>query len=226
MRHPVRRFYEFLDRPLFGASRVVLAVLALGLLLSFAAPLWRIHLIAPQYPDGLWIDIWAYKVEGGGDGQHVQEINTLNHYIGMRSIDREALSDLDWIPFAMGGLVLLALRAAAIGTVRSLLDVAVLTLYFTLFSFGRFAHKLWLFGHELSPTAPMKVEPFMPPLLGSKQIANFVSTSLPQLGSLFLGLFAAGVLALAVWHLVVGRKRAQAEERGDEPAPLAAGLAS
>ena len=218
MRHPIRKFYEFLDTPLFGPSRLVLAVLALGLLLSFAAPLWRIHLIAPQYPDGLWIDIWSYKLEGGGDGQHVQEINTLNHYIGMRPLDREALSDLDWIPFALGGLVLLALRAAAIGTVRSLLDVAVLTLYFTLFSFGRFAHKLWLFGHDLSPTAPMKVEPFMPPLVGSKQIANFVSTSLPQPGSLFLGLFTVGVLALAVWHLAAGRRRAAGEETDEGPA--------
>lgn len=226
MRHPLRRFYEFLDRPLFGASRVALALLALGLLLSFAAPLWRIHLIAPQYPDGLWIDIWSYKLEGGGDGQHVQEINTLNHYIGMRPIDREALSDLDWIPFAMGGLALLALRAAAIGTVRHLLDVAVLTLYFTLFSFGRFAHKLWLFGHDLSPTAPMRVEPFMPPLLGSKQIANFVSTSLPQLGSLFLGLFVVGVLVLAGWHLVAGRRQASAEEREPPPETFAPGLVS
>lgn len=212
MRHPVRGFYEYLDRPLRAPSRVVLALLSLGLALSFAGPIWQIHLIAPQYPDGLYMDIWAYKLEGGGDGQHIQEINTLNHYIGMRPIDREALSDLDWIPFALAGLLLLGLRVAAIGTVRSLVDLAVLGLFFTLVSFGRFARMLWLFGHDLSPTAPMRVEPFMPPLVGSKQIANFVSSSLPQWGSLFLGLFVAGVLGLALWHLWIGRRRAAAGE--------------
>jgi hypothetical protein len=212
MKHALRRFYDFLDRPLFGASRVVLAVLVVPLLLTFSAPLWKIHLLAPQYPSGLHMDIWAYKLEGGDDGQHIQEINTLNHYIGMRPIDRAALSDLDWLPFAVGALALMALRVAAIGNVRSLVDLAVITHYVALFGLGRFAYKLYVFGHDLDPTAPVKVPPFMPALLGTKQIANFTATSFPQLGSLFLGLFVTGVAGLTVWHLVAGRVRASRAE--------------
>ncbi|MBZ4414997.1 hypothetical protein [Myxococcus sp. RHSTA-1-4] len=208
MRQPLRKFYAFLDQPLFPRARVALALLVVPLLLTFTAPLWRIDLSAPQYPDGLFMDIWSYKLEGGGDGQHIQEINTLNHYIGMRPIDRAALSDLDWLPFAVGGLVLLALRVAALGNVRSLMDLAVLTAYVSLFGLGRFAYKLYVFGHELSPTAPVKVEPFMPVLLGTKQIANFTTASYPLLGSLYLGLFATGVVALTAWHLMAGRQRA------------------
>jgi len=217
MKHALHRFYDFLDRPLFGASRVALAVLVVPLLLTFSAPLWKIHLLAPQYPSGLSMDIWSYKLEGGDDGQHIQEINTLNHYIGMRPIDRAALSDLDWLPFAIGALALMALRVAAIGNVRSLVDLAVVTNYVALFGLGRFAYKLYVFGHELDPTAPVKVAPFMPALLGTKQIANFTTTSYPQLGSLYLGLFVTGVVGLTVWHLVAGRARASRAELGASP---------
>jgi len=131
----------------------------------------------------------------------------------MHRIDRTALSDLDWLPFALGALVLLTLRVAAIGTVRSLVDLSVVTGYVLLFSLARFAYRLYLFGHDLSSDAPVKVAPFMPPMLGTKQIANFTSTSLPQSGTLWIGLFFAGVVGVALWHLVAGRRQAELDER-------------
>src|SRR6478752_9298365 len=135
LKHQLSKFYEFLDRPLFWWSRIVLALLVIPLVLSFREPLWKISLHAPQYPDGLWMEIYMHKVEGGNNGQHIKEINTLNHYIGMHKIDRAELSDLDWIPFAIGLLVVLTLRCAALGNVRALIDLAVLTGYFTAFAF-------------------------------------------------------------------------------------------
>lgn len=198
-------FYSHLDRPLLPWARVVLLVLVIPLALAFTQPLWRISLKAPQYPDGLWMEIYTHKVEGGNKGQHIHEINTLNHYIGMHKIDRGELSDLDWIPFAVGLLLVLALRCAAIGNVRSLVDLTVLTFYVTLFAFGRFIYKLYVFGHNLDPTAPLKVEPFTPAIFGTKQIANFTTTSMPQLGSLLVGIFATGVVVLLAWHLITGR---------------------
>lgn len=213
-------FYAFLDRPLYGWSRIVLAALVVPLALSFFFPLWRISMTAPQYPDGLYMDIYSYKLDGGNDGQHITEINTLNHYIGMHSIDRTALSDLDWIPFALGALLLLALRVAAVGNVRSLIDLVIVTSYVSVFAFARFVYKLWVFGHDLAPDAPVKVAPFMPVVLGGKQVANFYTMSLPRLGSLWLGLFATGVVALAVWHLVAGRLQAVREQKRVRAAQL------
>lgn len=198
-------FYEFLDRPLFGWARVALLVLVIPLACSFSQPLWRISLRAPQYPNGLWMEIYTHKVEGGHSGQHIKEINTLNHYIGMHKIDRAELSDLDWIPFAVGLLIVLALRCAAIGNIRALIDLAVLTGYVTAFAFGRFIYKLYVFGHNLDPSAPLTVKPFTPAIFGTKQIANFTTTSTPQLGSLLVGIFATGVLGLLAWHLIAGR---------------------
>jgi copper chaperone NosL len=207
-KNQLSKFYEFLDRPLFGWSRIVLALLVIPLALAFREPLWKISLHAPQYPDGLWMEIYIHKIDGGNNGQHITEINTLNHYIGMHKIDRAELSDLDWIPFALGLLVVLALRCAAIGNVRTLVDLVVLTGYITAFAFGRFIYKMYVFGHHLDPTAPLKVEPFTPAIFGTKQIANFSTTSMPQLGSALIGVFATGTMVVLVWHLVAGRKAA------------------
>jgi hypothetical protein len=99
----------------------------------------------------------------------------------------------------------LALRCAAIGNIRALIDLAVLTGYVTAFAFGRFIYKLYVFGHNLDPSAPLTVKPFTPAIIGTKQIANFTTTSTPQLGSLLVGIFATGVLGLLAWHLIAGR---------------------
>jgi hypothetical protein len=188
-------FYRHLSRPLLLRSRILLALLVVPLGLSFTAPLWNIHMLAPQYPDGLDLDIYAHTVDGD-----VQEVNTLNHYIGMDRIDRASLSDLDWIPFAIGALIVLTLRVAVIGENRSLVDLVVLFVYFSAFSMGRFAYKLYVFGHNLDPRAPFTVEPFMPALLGTKQIANFTTTSMPQGGTLWVGVFAVGLLVVLAWN--------------------------
>ena len=210
MRAPANDFWEYLDAPLRGRGRLLLVLLVLPLLLSFAFPLWRISMKAPQYPDGLAMDIYSYQVVGGNDGHDVQEINTLNHYIGMHTITREELRDLDWIPFAMIGMALLALRAAALGNVRSLIDLSMIAVYVSAIAFGRFVWMLWEFGHHLDPKAPVKVAPFMPVVFGERQIANFLTRSMPQLGSLLMGTFTLGVLGLTALYLWRGRQAARA----------------
>jgi len=212
MKHPLLRFYDFVREPVRLRTRVPLALLIIPLLAAFTAPLWSISMTAPQYPEGLQLDIFAYKVEGGRDGNDVHEINVLNHYIGMAPIDEVALSDLDWIPFAIGVLIILTLRVAAIGDIRSLIDLAVITSYFSAFSFGRYVYKLYVLGHNLDPKAPVNIDGFMPAVFGTKQIANFTVTSLPELGSLYMALFALGVGGLTVWHLWVGRREAAAAD--------------
>lgn len=196
MRSALDRFYLHLARPLVFRSRVVLGLLVILLALAFSAPLWNIHLVAPQYPQGLDLDIYAHTVKGD-----VSEVNTLNHYIGMARIDRASLTDLDWIPFAIGLLIVLTLRVASIGDNRSLVDLCVLFLYFSLFSLGRFYFKMYAFGHSLSPEAPFKVEPFTPAVLGTRQIANFTTSAWPQLGSVWIGCYGAGLVALLLWNL-------------------------
>ena len=206
MKRRFNTFHGFLSRPLFRGSRVLLALFVVPLALSFSQPLWRISMTAPQYPNGLHMDVYAYKLVGGDDGQHIAEINTLNHYIGMHHLDRTAAADLDWIPFALGALALMALRVAAVGNVKDLLDLMVMTGYVSAFAFARFVYRLYVFGHDLAPDAPVRVKPFMPVVLGHKTVANFETFSYPQLGSYFLGAFVVGVCGLLLWHLIAGRR--------------------
>jgi len=208
MKNALNRFYEFLDRPLFGWSRIALALAVIPLVLALGQPLWRISMEAPQYPKGLYLDIYAHTVESGNENRDIKEINILNHYIGMKTIDRGELSDLDWIPFALAALILLTLRCAAIGNVRALVDLTVVTGFIGGFSMFRFVYKLYSYGHNLDPTAPIKVEPFTPAIFGSKQIANFTTHSFPQTGSYLIGVFAAIVVGLTLWHLIKGRMNA------------------
>jgi len=209
MREKFQRFYHCLAQPLQFRSRILLAVLAIPLALVFSAPLWTLSMQAPQYPEGLHLHIYAHTVTGD-----VAEVNTLNHYIGMQAINRATLSDLDWIPFAVGVLILLLLRVAAIGDLRSLCDVLVLFLYFSAFSMARFAYRLYVFGHNLDPSAPFEVEPFTPAIFGTQQVANFTITSLPAGGSMWIGLFAIGLLSAVVWNFAASWRENPAAGRG------------
>ena len=195
MRALLDKSYWFLEGAIALGPRGLLAVAALLLIPIYLFPLWQMTMFAPQYPDGLRLDIYSYKLDGGNDGQDVKEVNVLNHYIGMKELTTEAFTEFKWIPFVVGAMSLLFLRAAVLGKMSHLVDVVVLFLYFSLFSLWSFAYKLYAYGHSLAPTAAVKVAPFMPPLFGYRKIANFEVYSYPGAASYALG--AALVVLLA-----------------------------
>lgn len=197
----VSSLQRFLDRPLSLRARLVVFVGVVVLAAGAFLPLWRIQLIAPQYAEGLTLEIYAHSIEAGNDGQDLEEINTLNHYIGMKPIHEADFVEMQWIPFAIGVFALLGLRAVAIGRIGSLVDLGVLFSYFAIFSLGAFAYRLYTYGHDLDPSAPMTIEPFMPVLVGRQQIANFVQTSVPLSGSICLALFLPTLVG-AIWLTV------------------------
>lgn len=199
-------FQRLLDRPVSFTARVLLMAAIAALLVGATLPLWRIRLVAPQYAEGLSLDMYAYQIVAGNNGQDLAEINTLNHYIGMKPIAQADFLEMKVLPFAIGAFSLLALRAAVVGRIVSLVDLAVLFTYFGLFSLGSFVYRLYSYGHHLDPRAPMKIEPFMPVVVGSQPIANFEQTSLPLAGTACMGLFMLLVLA-ALWSSVREARR-------------------
>ncbi len=190
---------NLLARPIGRGPRLLLVLAALLILPTYLTPLWTLTMFAPQYQEGLRLHIYSYRLVGGNGGQDVKEINVLNHYIGMRDLKAEDFTEFKWMPFLLGALALLFLRAAVHANLGSVLDVVMLFVYFGLFSLWSFAYKLWSYGHELAPTAAVKVAPFMPPMLGRKQLANFEVYSYPAFAS--YALLVVGLLLLAALWL-------------------------
>ena len=190
--------HRILDRPVSFAGRGLLLAGIIVLLAGAALPLWRISLVAPQYAEGLTLDMYAYQIVAGNKGQDLAEINTLNHYIGMKPIAQADFLEMKVLPFAIGVFALLGLRAAVLGRIITLVDLSVLFMYFGAFSLGSFAYRLYTYGHQLDPRAPMKIAPFMPVVMGSQQIANFVQTSLPLAGTICMTAFLVLLIAALV----------------------------
>ena len=191
--------FRFLARPLNFWSRLLLLAAAVSIGAALFFPLWRMHLVAPQYSDGLDLYIYSYKIQGGGlNGQHLVEINNLNHYIGMKAIKQADFHEMRWMPFVFGLIMLLILRAVVFGQMGNLVDLFALYSYFGIFSIGSFWYRLYEYGHELDPTAPMTITPFTPLLIGVKQIANFRESSFPMLGA-YLLTFSVLLIVIAGW---------------------------
>src|SRR5690606_6378146 len=79
----------------------VAAVLPLG---TFLKPLWHYYFEAPQYPEGLAMQIWSFKLTG-----RVDLINGLNHYVGFMQLNAADFWELRVLPIvivlvAVGGL--------------------------------------------------------------------------------------------------------------------------
>jgi copper chaperone NosL len=188
---------SFFDLPLTLRSRVMILVAVIALIPAFLFPLWNMTFTSNQYLDGLTLNIHSHKLEGGKTPARddLREINSLNHYIGMRPLLESDFSEFVWIPFVIGALGVLALRAMVIGKMSNLVDVFVIFSYFGLFSFWSFYNRLYAYGHNLDPTAAIKVAPFTPPLLGRQVVGNFTVTSSPGVASFALLAFALLLLA-------------------------------
>jgi copper chaperone NosL len=203
----------FFELPLTLKSRIVILIAVLILVPSFLFPLWNMSFYSNQYTDGLVMHIYSYQLEGGKtpNRDDLREINSLNHYIGMRPLLESDFSEFTWVPLVIGLLMILALRAMVIGKMSNLVDVFVLFTYFGAFSMWSFYHRLYMYGHNLDPTASIKVQPFTPPFFGSKQIANFMVNSFPGLAS--YALFAFALLLLVAILLSAKRIKEGTNEK-------------
>lgn len=171
-----------------------------ALLMLFVFPMWQIILYAPQYPDGVQMLIWINKV-GGETAATLQNINILNHYVGMKFIEPDAIKELVYFPYIIMAMAALGLLAALINRKGLFLGWAVLMIVLAVA--GLYDFYLWEYdyGHNLSPTAPIEIPgaSFQPPLFGTKFILNFTAQSFPHIGGYFAGLSI--LLAALAWWL-------------------------
>jgi hypothetical protein len=167
-------------------ERRLIVVAALVLIPVFflpVLPIWHMKLWAPQYREGLSLTIYANTIRGD-----LQNINILNHYVGMHRIAPDEFREFRFMPQALTAFGLLALLAFLVN--RRWLAILGWLVFtgFAIYMFGSYAQWLWRYGHELDPRAAIRLGTFTPPLIGFKQMANFKVLSLPGAGTVLLGL--------------------------------------
>ncbi len=204
-------YYDFFSQPISRIARVVLFLSIFSVLFVFKHPLWTMSFTSNQYPEPLKMSIHINKLEGQITDKRddLREINSLNKYIGMRPLLDSDFSEFLWMPFVVGIFVLLIMRSVVFGRLRDLVDIAVMYLYFGAFSAWDFYSRLHRYGHELDPEAPIKVDPFMPPIYGKHKVANFWIESYPGGASYALAIFGALIfiaLAIALWRGFIAHK--------------------
>ncbi len=170
---------------------ILLALASAGLFAySFYLPWWDFQLYAPQYPKGLKLVISLTGVTGD-----VKEINILNHYIGMKSLENAAPFERSMAGYGIAavGIAVVTLSLLAGKKLTKLVAIPAIALP-VLFLADSF-YWLYKFGHDLDPKAPLKIGTFTPQLFGNGEIGQFGTFAQPHLG--FWLATAGAALAIA-----------------------------
>ena len=178
----------------FGLPGFFLLAARVLLLVSLFLPYWQLELHAPQYPDNLYLIAYVNHLEGD-----VAEIDTLNHYIGMRPLEEAARIERAFGVYILIGFVILLELASYIHTRWAVLLVLPALTFPGVFLLDLY---LWMrhFGLNLDPEAPLStaIDPFVPPVLGKGVVGQFETVAMPGPG-LWLSIAASGVLILALY---------------------------
>jgi copper chaperone NosL len=175
-------------------SRIIVAVASLALIATYVLPVWFIFLIAPQYPEGLTMNIWLNKITG-----QVEIINGLNHYIGMKHISVEMFPEFTYLVYIVAFFILFGLIVAFTGS-RKLLFAYLLTTvlggFAAMYDFYKWGYD---YGHNLDSKAAIQVPglSYQPPLFGHKTLLNFDAYSYPDKGGWVI--VGVGIVFFLVW---------------------------
>lgn len=183
-----------------GILMIIGSLLLLGL---FKFPLWNIMLGAPQYPDPLGMNIYIQGIQGVEEFD-IQNIDGLNHYIGMKTIPKvEEMWEFEVFPIVVGVMAALGVIIGILGFLSKVSYKWFLG-WFILMSIlgvlGMYDFNLWLldYGTDLDPNAIMAYThpdgtpmTYKPPLIGYQKMLNFDVDSWPSTGGylLFVGMF-------------------------------------
>jgi copper chaperone NosL len=195
-------------QPSFRHSAVLFVIAAVLLVASTFLPYWRMRLNAPQYPSGLYVTVYVNHMTGD-----IQEIDGLNHYIGMAPLEHAAQLERSLAPIALTVIVLMIIGLAFIHS-RWLAILAIPAMTFPFVFLADMWIWLWYYGNNLDPTAALSssIKPFTPALIGTGHVGQFSTTAVLQPGW-YLALLAAILTAAALILRRRARLAAQAVEK-------------
>ena len=181
--------------------RILVMLASVVMMGVYLFPLWNVRLTAPQYPEGLGMQIRINTVEGATEND-LNNINNLNHYIGMKRIEPEAIPELRIMPWIVAGIIVTGLATAALAKRQLLYAWTAGFLAIAIIGLIDFWKWEYDYGHNLdNEHAILKIPgmTYQPPLIGAKQLLNFRAVSLPSLG----GILAGVAIALALTAVVL-----------------------
>lgn len=184
-RQPLDRLWAICS---FGASVLIVAAAFL--------PLWKLQLVAPQYPKGLFITSYGYQMTGD-----IAEVNGLNHYVGLKPLEPDSVFELKLFPFGVAGIVGVILFGAfkfRTRKQRALSALAAASL--PLFMLVDLQYWLYNYGHNINPEAALHLDPFTPKVLGTTRVMNFHSLTTVT-GGFWLLVAAVVLLTLGPWTM-------------------------
>lgn len=186
----------------------------LFLLGLYVQPLWNIMLGAPQYPEPLGMNIHINGIHGVNEFD-IQNIDNLNHYIGMKTIPKVAdMWEFQVFPIVIGTMVALGVIIGILGFFKKISPnwfIGWFLFMSVLGVLGMYDFNAWLvdYGSNLDPNAIMKLAnpdgspmTYKPPLFGKVKMLNFDVSSMPATGAwmMFTGMM------LTILAFVMGKK--------------------
>lgn len=159
--------------------RIILSLSGLLLIVVLFVPMWRIDLDAPQYPEGLRLLIYPHTLGG-----NVNIINGLNHYIGMKTLQKDDFVEFAILPYIIMFFAAFFVAVGIIGNRKLMYILCFLFVCFGIIAMVDFWRWEYNYGHNLNPEAAIIVPgmAYQPPLIGFKQLLNFGAYSVPDVG--------------------------------------------
>jgi len=179
-------------------NRIWMSIAALMLIGVYLFPIWSISLEAPQYPEGIGLNIWINQIEGKAPPESIPELKIMPPVIGFLIASGLLIAIFGSRKWVLGWLVVFMILA-----VVGLVD-------FYLWEYD--------YGHNLNPDAAIKIPgmSYQPPLIGSKQLLNFTAASWPHIGFGF-AVASMMIAAFAWWR--EGRASSATAEENYSPKP-------
>ena len=183
-------------------SRIIIGLGSLIMILAIFVPVWSIYLIAPQYPEGLSMQIWLNKITG-----QVEIINGLNHYIGMKHINADMFPEFKFLTYILLAFVLFGLVVAVTGSRKLLTFYLIASVLGGIAAIADFYKWGYQYGHDLDPSAAIQVPglSYQPPVIGHKKLLNFDAFSYPDTGSWII--VGVTLLFAIIWFIEWRRQK-------------------
>lgn len=152
-------------------------------------PVWSISLEAPNYPKEAFPDGIPLFVHVDGYSGDVNEMNTLNHYIGMYPVNYGGNIERTIAPYyLLVATICMLLFLYYDGIANSFLMVP--TIIAPIFFAAAYIGWLYWYGHNMQEWGAFTLKPFMPTALGDGKVAQFTTHSYPAIGFWIMGIMS------------------------------------